>query len=158
MCIWVLKSMVINHSLSICTWWMPRNLDSAFFQCPVLDSLLSFSVNFLFILSLGRCFANWKKSSTKCQSLWKIEVTNPSFNDLAVSSQHLLILFAVLSIHLFISLPVLSQTQHPEGVLSSCGCSLTLTFTTSISICHGAGATKSWLHCATLKKSFALNQ
>ena len=36
-----------------------RNLDSAFFQCLVPHSFLSFSVNFLFILSLDRCFANW---------------------------------------------------------------------------------------------------
>ena len=65
----------------------------------------------------------------------------------------------------------------PCGVLSSCGCSLSLTLTTSIGIWHsagvtkgvtspaahmgiwhGAGATKSWLHSATLKKSFALIQ
>ena len=38
---------------------LPRNLDSAFFQRLLLDSFLSFLVNFLFILSLGRCFANW---------------------------------------------------------------------------------------------------
>ena len=36
------------------------------------------------------------------------------------------------------------QDTTPEGVLSSCGCPLTLTLNTSIGIWHGAGATKSW--------------
>ena len=63
----------------------------------------------------------------------------------------------------------------PEGILSWCWCSLTQTLTTSIGIRHSegatkgvtsptvhrdiwhvAGATKSWLHCAIFKKSFAL--
>ena len=37
---------------------VPRNLDSVLFQCPVHDSFLSFLVNFLLILSLGRYFTN----------------------------------------------------------------------------------------------------
>ena len=36
------------------------------------------------------------------------------------------------------------QDTSPEGMLSSCGCSLTLTLTTSTGIWHDAGATKSW--------------
>ena len=77
-------------------------------------------------------------------------------------------LFPVLSAHIFISVshaqlhsskvplvyPRISlftlslstryvQDTTPEGALSSCGCSLALTPTTSIDILHGAGATKS---------------
>ena len=37
---------------------VPRNLDSAFFQCPILESFLSFPVNFLFIFSFDRSFAH----------------------------------------------------------------------------------------------------
>ena len=37
---------------------VPRNLDSAFFQCPILGSFLLFLVNFLFIFSRGRSFAH----------------------------------------------------------------------------------------------------
>ena len=40
------------------------------------------------------------------------------------------------------SLPAAVQNTTPEGVLSSCGCSLTLTLTTSTGICHDAGVTK----------------
>ena len=42
-----------------------------------------------------------------------------------------------------ISLPSV-QYKSSEGVLSLCGCSLTLTLTTSIGIWHSADATKSW--------------
>ena len=47
------------------------------------------------------------------------------------------------------SLSVRPKTQLQEGVLSSCGCSLTLTVTTPIGIWHSAGATISWFLCAT---------
>ena len=40
------------------------------------------------------------------------------------------------------SLPAAVQNTTPEGVHSSCGCSLTLTLTTVIGIWHSAGATK----------------
>ena len=53
----------------------------------------------------------------------------------------------ILSLHLTITLylsPVAVQDTTPEGVLSLCWCSLTLTLTTSIGIWHSAGATKSW--------------
>ena len=46
------------------------------------------------------------------------------------------------------------QDTTPCGVLSSCGCSLSLTLTTSIGIWDGAGATKSSLHSLTLKKFY----
>ena len=124
-------------------------------------------------------FCKLKNSSTKWPSLWKIEVNNPSFYekrlDLAVTSSQLLRLFAGFPIHHFISAYLSVQDTTPEDVLSSCGCSLTPTITTSIVIWHsagstkgetspaahrgiwqGAGATKSWLHSGTLKKSFAL--
>ena len=69
--------------------------------CSLLASFISGQ---LLPHSLSRpLFRKWKNSSIKWQSLWKIEVNNPSFNDLTVSSQHLLRLFAVLSVHLFIS-------------------------------------------------------
>ena len=67
------------------------------------------------------------------------------------------------------------QDTTAGGVLSSCGCSLTLTLTTSMGIWDGAGATKvvtrlaahrgiwysagatrSWFHSASWSKSFAL--
>ena len=48
------------------------------------------------------------------------------------------------------------QDTIPESVLSSCGCFLTLTLTTSIGIWHSAGATKSWLHSPGRSKSFAV--
>ena len=48
------------------------------------------------------------------------------------------------------------QDTTPEGILSSCGCFLTLTLTTSIGIWHSAGATKSWLHSPGRSKSFAV--
>ena len=85
-------------------------------------------------------------------SLSKIEVNHHSFNEkwlgLAISSQHLLMLFAALWIHLLISVSrvesstmqavslssVAVQDTTAEGVLSSCGCSLTLTLTSSIGI------------------------
>ena len=41
-----------------------------------------------------------------------------------------------------VSLPAAVQNTVEEGVLSSCGCSLTLTFTTSMGIWDGAGVTK----------------
>ena len=53
------------------------------------------------------------------------------------------------------SLPAAVQNTTPEDVLSQCWCSLTLAHTTSVGIWHSAGATKSWLHSDTLKKSFA---
>ena len=55
------------------------------------------------------------------------------------------------SVHLYLSSTVHETT--PEGILSSCGCSLTLTLTTSIGIWHAAGATKSWSSVASLSCS-----
>ena len=53
-------------------------------------------------------------------------------------------------------MPAAVQGTTPEDVLSSCGCSLTLTLTTSIGIWRSAGATRSWLHSPGRSKSFAL--
>ena len=55
-----------------------------------------------------------------------------------------------------LSLYAFCLRHNSKSVLSSCGCSLALTLTISIGIWHSAGVTKSWLHPATLKKSFAL--
>ena len=101
----------------------------------------SFNVLFLthfFQLSLHSplrpLFRKLKNSSTKCQSLWKTQVNHPSFNNLTVSSVHLLRLFAVMSIHLFIaisrvhsftmhavSLSVLSKTQLQKAFSPNAG-------------------------------------
>ena len=98
---------------------VPRNLDSSFFLCPVFDSFLSFSVNCLFILSRPLC-RKLRNASRKWWSLLQIEVNHPSFNNFAVSSQHLIRLFAVLSIHLFISVSGFhSFTMHAVS-LSVC--------------------------------------
>ena len=48
------------------------------------------------------------------------------------------------------------QDTNPEGILSSCGCSLTLTLTTSIGIWHDAGATKSWSSLVSLSCSYRI--
>ena len=45
------------------------------------------------------------------------------------------------------------QDKTPEGVLSQCWCSLTLTHTTSMGIWHGADATKSWSSVESLSCS-----
>ena len=45
-----------------------------------------------------------------------------------------------------------ARNTTPQGVLSPCWCSLTLTLTTLIEIWDGAGATKSWLYSGTLKE------
>ena len=113
----------------------------------------------------------------KMASLRKIEVNNPSFYqkrlDLAVTSSQLLRLFAGLPIHRFISVYLSFHDTTPEGILSSCGCSLTLTISASIGIWHSAGATKgvtspaahrgiwhsagvtrSWFHSPSWSKSF----
>ena len=110
----------------------------------------------LLLHSLSRpLFHKWKNSSTKWQFLWKIEVNHPSFNDLAISSQHLLRLFAVLSIHLFISVShphsftmhavslsiCQSKTQLQKAFSPNAG-ARTLTLTTSKGICRSADATK----------------
>ena len=47
------------------------------------------------------------------------------------------------------------QNTTPEGVLSLCWCSLTLTLTTAKGILDGAGVTKSWLQSPRRSKSFA---
>ena len=52
-----------------------------------------------------------------------------------------------------VTLSVLLKAQLQEGVLSSCGCSLTLTLTTSIGIWHDAGATKCWSSVVSLSCS-----
>ena len=56
------------------------------------------------------------------------------------------------------SLPTAVQNTTPEGVLSKCWCSPTLTLTTSIGIWQGAGVTKSWLQSPGRSKSFAGNK
>ena len=82
-------------------------------------------------------------------------MNHPSFNDLAISSQHLLRLFAVLSIHLFISVShphsftmhavslsiCQSKTQLQKAFSPNAG-ARTLTLTTSKGICRSADATK----------------
>ena len=45
------------------------------------------------------------------------------------------------------------QDTTPNGVLSQCGCCLTLTLITSIGIWQGAGATKSWYSLVSLSCS-----
>ena len=83
------------------------------------SSLVSVIFGQLPLQSLSRSlFRKLKNSSTKWPPLWKIQVNNPSFNDLAVSSQHLLSLFAVLPIHLVMSVYLSVQDTTPEGVLS----------------------------------------
>ena len=54
------------------------------------------------------------------------------------------------SLHLFISVYLSVQDTTPEGILSSCGCSLTLTLTTSIGVLQDAGDTKSWSSVVSL--------
>ena len=50
-----------------------------------------------------------------------------------------------------------ARNTIPEGVFSSCGCSLTLTLTTSRGIWHGAGATKSWSSNLSLSCSWRIS-
>ena len=154
---------------------VPWNLDSAFFQCPVLDS--SLLINFLFVLALDRCFANWSIPSQNANLFGKLKWI------IVLSMKNALILPSVLSIcsgsllscvctssslslvlsstapfgrpsascknSLFYYACCISlrssQDTTSEGVLSKCWCSLIQTLTTSIGIRHGAGATKSWL-------------
>ena len=165
-CIWALKSLAINHSLAIGIWHGAGATKSWFSVLSIFCSWL-ISVNFLFILSLGRCFVNWRIPPRNGHLFWKIELNHPSFNEkwleLAVTSPQLLRLFDALSIHLFISVYLSVQDTTSEGVPSSCGCSLALTVITLIGIWHsadvtkgvtspaahrgiwhGAGATKSW--------------
>ena len=107
---------------------------------------------------------------------WDFSDFHRTFRDsLSEKSAFFPLLFSVLSIHLFVfvswvhsvnlSTVPLSLFHSPslglqdttaEGVLSSCGCSLTLTLTTSIDIWRSAGATRSWLHSPGRSKSFAL--
>ena len=65
----------------------------------------------------------------------------------------------VLSLHL--TMPTVSvRSVHDtieEGVLSLCGCSLTLTLTTSIGIWHSAGATKSWFLVLSMSGSWLVS-
>ena len=101
----------------------------------------------------------------------RVEQNNHSF--LANWSDWGLRLEADVSVHLFLdctfprrlldglrppstSLILSLRLTMPAGPLSECWCSLPLTVTTSIGIWHGAGATKSRLFSAILKKSFAL--
>ena len=156
-------------------------------------SVLSVSCSWLVSVIFGQLpfhsvsrplFRKLKKSSTKCQSLWKIEVTNPSFNDFAVSSQHLLSLFAVLSlsvsrVHSFtlsaVSLSICQSKIQLQKAFSLRAGARTLSLTTSIGIWHsagvtkggtspaahkgiwhGAGATRSWLHSPSWSKSFVV--
>ena len=128
--------------------------------CGCHEFLLQRSVNVLFLSrfchlplqSLCRpLYRKSKYSFTKCQSFWEIEVNNTFFNDLAFSSLYLLRLFAVLSIHLFISvsrfrsftmpaasLSVLYQTQLKK-VFSLYAGALTLTLITSQGYMAGCG-------------------
>ena len=71
-------------------------------------------------LSLLAAVLQIEEFLTKWRSVSKIEVNHPSFNNLAVSSHHLRRLFAVLSIHLFISVSGFhSFTMHAVS-LSIC--------------------------------------
>ena len=131
------------------------------------------SVNFLFHLSRLLC-RKLKNPSIKWQSLQKFVVNYHSFNDLTVSSQHLSRLFAVLSIHRFVCLSVSPRHDSRRCSRSMLVLSHSDTHTTSIGVWpiagatkrvnsraahrgmwHSAGATRSWLHSRTEKKSFA---
>ena len=107
-------------------------------------------VNFVFILSRS-LFRKLKNSSREWPSLSKIEVNNPSFNgkwpDLAVRSQHFLRLFAVLSIHLFISssLSICQSQAQLQKAFSLHAGALSLWHSPPLrGLWDGAGATKSW--------------
>jgi hypothetical protein len=123
------------------------------------------------------------KWQSPCQ-IWRVKQQNQSFlangTDWAVSSPYLLWLLSSLPVHLALgsttpigrpsasfknscilpfrltmpaaSLSVLSKTQLQKAFSVHAGA---LTHTTSIGICHNAGATKSLLHSPTLK-SFAV--
>ena len=49
------------------------------------------------------------------------------------------------------------QDTTPEGVLCSCGCSLTLALTTSTGVCHSAVATKSWFSVVSMSCSWQIS-
>ena len=99
------------------------------------------SVNLLFILSRP-LFLKLKNFSTKWEYLPKTEGNHHSFNNLTVSSQYLLKLFAVLSIYLSVSAYLSVQDTTREGVLSLNAGARTLTLTNSIRIWHSVGVTK----------------
>ena len=101
--------------------------------CECHEIWIQRSFNILFLTHLCQLplysisqpvFRKSKYSFTKCQSFWKVEVNNPSFNekwlDLAVSSQHLLRLFAILSIQLFFSVSRIHSFTMPAVNLSIC--------------------------------------
>ena len=74
----------------------------------------------LLIHSLSAAVSQIENPSTKWQSLWQIEVNHHSFNDLVISSQHLLKLFAVLSNHYCISVSQVHSSTMPAVYRSIC--------------------------------------
>ena len=138
-----LSTQVIDdHSLSL-------SLNGYIGRCGCHEILIQRSFNVLFLAnfcqlllhSLSRpLFRKLKNSSKKCQSLWQVKENGLSFNDLLNSFQHLLRLFSVLSIHLYISLSLFcpkhnsrrrsllmrvlshSDTHHLNRHMVGCGC------------------------------------
>ena len=129
---------------------MPRNLDSLFYSCTVLDSFLSFSVKFLFSVSLGCCFVNCRKAPQNgilFGKLKQIILLSIILRPLLRIYPDSFLPFPFISSSLSVCLSV--QDTTPEGVLCLCWCFLTLTLTTSIGIWYNADVTKAVTSPAT---------
>ena len=132
---------------------VPRILDSALLQCPVLDSFLFTSSSFSLSAAASHIEEILDKMVISSED-WSESSFFQWFDRQFWPFAQTLCCLVCSSLHLCLSAsPKHNNARHSLSLLVL---TYSDTLTTSIGIWDDAGATRSWLHSATLKKSCAL--